>query len=170
MGFVLSFRVVLEHFLQKMYITITDVVGEKRTDLAYPIRNLDLSKEVTIINMFSDNVQYQIREPLKVLLITNDGKQLPEGVFMDRELDVSIRRKLVTTQLDANDNIVKTGKLACLTETVLSLEELDNTDNVEDGRLSNVLFRYDVTGFEEFTSFEPAARQYKRLKMESSLP
>ena len=40
----------------------TDVVGEKRIDLAYPIRNLDLSsKDVAVVSMFGDNVQYQIK-------------------------------------------------------------------------------------------------------------
>ena len=80
----------------------------------------------------------------------NEKKQLPEGVFMDRELNTSIGRKLITIPLDANDIIVKTDKLACVTEVVLSLDELDNTDNLEDGRVSNVLLRYHVTGSEEF--------------------
>ena len=51
-----------------MYIMITDVVRKKRIDLAYPIQNLDSSKEVAVSIMFSNNIQYQIREPLKVLL------------------------------------------------------------------------------------------------------
>ena len=42
------------------------------------------------------------------------------------------------------DNIVKTDKLAFITEMVLSLDELDNTDNLEGGRLINVLLRYKV--------------------------
>ena len=62
-----------------MYITITDIVGEKRIDLIYLIQNLDSSKEVAIISMFSDNIQYQIREPLKVLLIMNKENQLQKG-------------------------------------------------------------------------------------------
>ena len=36
---------------------ITDVVGEKRTDPAYPIQG----KEVAVVSMFSDNAQCQIR-------------------------------------------------------------------------------------------------------------
>ena len=67
----------LEHF--KMYIMINDIVGNERIDLAYPIQNLDSSKEVAIISIFSNNVQYQIKEPLKVLLITNEEKQLPDA-------------------------------------------------------------------------------------------
>ena len=42
-----------------MYIMITDVMGEKRNDLAYPVRG----KDVAIITMFSDDVQYRIRDP-----------------------------------------------------------------------------------------------------------
>ena len=52
------------------------------------------------------------------------------------------------------DNIIKMEKLTCITEMALSLEELDNIDNLEDERLSNILLRYYVTGSEEFTSFE----------------
>ena len=93
-----------------MYITITNIVGERRIDLAYPVWNLDSSEEVTLVSMFSDNVQYLIKEPLKVMLITNEEKWLLEGVVMDRELYTSIGRKGITTSLDSNDNIIKTDK------------------------------------------------------------
>ena len=48
-GFILSFQVALEHYLQEMYITITDVVGEKRIDLAYPIWNLNLARRLLLL-------------------------------------------------------------------------------------------------------------------------
>ena len=80
---------------------------------------------------------------------------------MDRELNASLGRKLITTPMDGNNEIIKMDKLACITEMVFSLDELNNTDNLEDRRLSNVLLRYHVTGSEEFTSFEP---QFKRHK------
>ena len=57
-----------------MYITTTDIVGEKRIDLAYLIQNSDSSKEVGVVSMFSNNVQYQVKEPLKVLLIMNEER------------------------------------------------------------------------------------------------
>ena len=162
--FILSFWVVLEHF--KVYITITDAVGQKRIDLAYLIRNLDQSKEVAIVSMFSDNIQNWIKEPLKkILLIMNEKKLLPEWVFTDRELNASTERKLINNPLDDNDNIITTGKLAYIAEMVFSLDEIDNTNNLEeDRRLSSVLLRYHVTGFEELTSFESVTPQYKRLK------
>ena len=111
--------------------------------------------------MFSNNVQYWIREPLKVLLITNEEKQLLKGMFMHKELSVFIGRKVITTLLDTNENVIKADKLACITEMVLSLDELDNTDNLEDGNLSNILLRYHMTGCEEFTHLKLVTPQYK---------
>ena len=46
----------------------------------------------------------------------------------------------------------------------ISLDELNNSDNVEDGRPSNTLFTYYVTGPDYFTHFEPVTPQYKKLK------
>ena len=43
-----------------MYITINDIVGEKKIDLSYPIKNFDYRKEITVFTMFSDNVQYEV--------------------------------------------------------------------------------------------------------------
>ena len=40
-----------------MYNTIADIVGENRIYLAYPIWNLDTSKKVFIISVFSENIQ-----------------------------------------------------------------------------------------------------------------
>ena len=42
-----------------MYITINNVKGEKRINLSYSIKNFDSSKEIAVIRMFRDNVQYQ---------------------------------------------------------------------------------------------------------------
>ena len=45
-----------------MYITINDVIGEKRIDLSYPIHPTagqgEARKEIAVVSMFSDNVQY----------------------------------------------------------------------------------------------------------------
>ena len=47
---------------------------------------------------------------------------------------------------------------------VLNLNELGNTDNLEDGRLSNTLLTYHVTGSEDFMSFKPVTLQYRKVK------
>ena len=47
---------------------------------------------------------------------------------------------------------------------IFNLNELDNTDNLEDGRPSSALLTYYVTANEDFTRFEPSIPQYKKLK------
>ena len=51
-----------------------------------------------------------------------------------------------------------------ITEMTLNLDELDNTDNLEDGRLCNVLLTYHKDAHKDFTRFEPHTPQYKKLK------
>ena len=46
----------------------------------------------------------------------------------------------------------------------ISLNELDNSDNLEDGKPSNALFTYYVTSPEYYTHFEPCTPQYNALK------
>ena len=47
---------------------------------------------------------------------------------------------------------------------VISLNELDNFDNLEDGTPSSTLFTCYVTGPEYSMHFEPRTPQYKKLK------
>ena len=145
-----------------MYITITDIIGEKRINLADPIRG----KEVAVVSMFSDNVQYKLKEPMKVLQKTGEEKKLSKGMCTDKELNALVGLE-TKSQLVPRDYAFKMNKLEQVTEMVISLNELDNIDNLENGRASNVLFRYHVTDSKEFTSFEPVTPQYKKLKMGS---
>ena len=46
----------------------------------------------------------------------------------------------------------------------ISLNELNKSDNLEDGRHSNTLFTYYVTSPEDFTRFEPRNPRYMKLK------
>ena len=71
-----------------------------------------------------------------------------------------VEGKIELTQFNNNPQINRMSKLAGVRKIVLSLDKLDNTGNLEDGRLSNVLLTYHVTGFEEFIRPEPAAPQY----------
>ena len=47
---------------------------------------------------------------------------------------------------------------------IISLNELDNSDNLEDGKPSNILFTHYVRSSERYTHFEPKSPQYKKLK------
>ena len=80
---------------------------------------------------------------------------LIKGVYMDKELDSLIRMELRSQMLDSRDDVLRTNKLERITKMIISLNELDNSDNLEDGRPSNVLFTYYVTSSEHYTCFEP---------------
>ena len=65
-----------------MYITIDNIKGEKRIDLSYPIKNFDstarrgeASKEIAVIRMLSNNVQYQILKLDAVMDPISDAKK-----------------------------------------------------------------------------------------------
>ena len=57
-----------------MYIKINDIKGEKRIDLSYPIKNFDFA-EITVVSLFSDNVQYQILKIRSVMDPISDTKR-----------------------------------------------------------------------------------------------
>ena len=66
--------------------------------------------------------------------------------------------------MDDCEDVLRTSKLEKVTKMVISFNKLDNSNNLEDGRPSNTLFTYYVTGPEHSTHFEPATPQYKKLK------
>ena len=152
--FVLSFRIMSKHF--KVYITITDIVGEKRIDLVYSIKSFDSSKKVAVVSMFSDNIQYKFMEPWTMELELGNTKLVITGTYTRQELINPIKGKIEITQFDKNSRIKRTKKLeGIITEVVFSLDELDNTNNRENRKPSNTLFTYHLTACEDSTYFEP---------------
>ena len=55
------------------------------------------------------------------------------------------------TQFVNDERVIREYKLKGITEMILNLKELDNTDNLEDGIPSNVLYRLHVTDSYKFT-------------------
>ena len=65
-----------------MYITINDIIGEKRIDLSYPIQNFDSSMEIAVIRMLRDNVKYEILKLRAVMdPISDTKKMIPSGTM-----------------------------------------------------------------------------------------
>ena len=95
-----------------MYITINDITGEKMIDLFYPIQNFNSSKEVAVIYMFSDNIQYKVTETFNLKLIDNSEKQILNGSYTKREKDAIVGRKHILVDLSNDFRIIKTNKLA----------------------------------------------------------
>ena len=89
---------------------------------------------------------------------------IPNGTYASRELLSMLEGIIELDQFEVNDQIIKKNKLKGITEITLNLDELDNSDNLKDGRPSSELLTYHVTSNEDFTCFEPQTPQYRKLK------
>ena len=147
-----------------MYITINNIKGEKRIDLSYSIQNFDSDKErlgtcsaeIAVIRMLTDNVQYQRLKLRSVMDPISDTKKLiPSGTYASRELLSMLEEIVELDQFEIDDQVTKTNKLKGITEITLNLDELNNSDNLKDGRPSNELLTYHVTDDKDFMRFEP---------------
>ena len=161
-----------------MYITINNIKGEKRIDLSYSIQNFDSDKEIAVVRMLSDNVEYKIlklhsvmgplglgplRDPMDP--ISDSKKLIPKGTYPGRELLSMLEGIIELNQFEVDDQVTKTNKLKGITEITLNLDELNNSDNLKDGRPSyELLTNYHPTSNEDFTRFEPQTPQYRKLK------
>ena len=86
-----------------MYITINNIIGKKMIDLSYPICNFDSSKEIAVISILSDNIQYEMTKPLRLKLVDGSEKQVLNKTYTKRELDAIVERKHILTHLN-NDS------------------------------------------------------------------
>ena len=144
-----------------MYITINEVIGEKTIDLSYPIhstaRRGKARKEIAVISMHISNSQILLHRSIEVLLKTGKKIVLNKGIYTDKELNSLIGTELKSQMLDSRNDVLRTNKLEKITKMIISLNELDHSDNLEDGRPSNVLFTYYVTSSEHYMLFKPQA-------------
>ena len=148
-----------------MYITINDIKGEKTIDLSYPIHSTSgRGKEIAVVSMHISNSQILLHRSIEVLSVTGKKIVLNKGVYMDKELNSLIGIELKSQMLDSCNDIQRTNKLVNGTKITISLNELNNSDNLEDGKPSNTLLTYFVTSSEHFTHFVPQSPQYKKLK------
>ena len=67
-------------------------------------------------------------------------------------------------QFEVDDQVTKTNKLKGIIEITLNLDELNNSNNLKDGRPSNKLLTYHMTDDKDFMCFKPQNPQYKKLK------
>ena len=148
-----------------MYIMISNIKGEKKIDLSYSIQNFDSDKEIAVIRMLSDNVQYQVLKLRAVMdPILNAKKMISSGTYAGRELLSMLEGIVELNQFEVDDQVIKKNKLKCITEITLNLDELNNSNNLKDGRPSNELLTYHMTDDKDFTCFEPQTPQCRKLK------
>ena len=115
--------------------------------------------------MLSDKVKYEILKLHSVMdPISDTEKMIPKGAYAGRELISMLEGMVELNQFEVDDQVTKTNRLKGITEITLNLEELNNSDNLKDGRPGNSLLTYYVTSNEDFTHFKPQNPQYKKLK------
>ena len=113
--------------------------------------------------MLSSNVKYEILK-LRLVMdpISDPKKMIPKGAYEGRELVSMLEGMVELNQFEIDDQVTKPNKLKGITEITLNLDELNNSDNLKDGRPSNELLTYHVTDDKDFTCFEPQNPQYKK--------
>ena len=141
---------------------INNLKGEKRIDLSYSIHS---DNEIAVIRMLSNNVQYQLLKLHAVMDPISDAKKtIPSGTYAGRQLLSMLEGMAELNQFEVDDQVTKTNKLKGITEITLNLDELNNSNNLKDGRPRNELLTYHVTDDKDFTHFEPQTPQYRTLK------
>ena len=96
--------------------------------------------------------------------ISNTKKMISSGTYAGRKLLSMLEGMVEFNQFEADDQVTKMNKLKGITEMIINLDELNNSDNLKDGRPSTELLTYNVTDDEDFTHFEPDIPQYKAFK------
>ena len=87
-----------------MYITINNIKGEKGIDLSYSIQNFDSGKEITVIRMLCNNVQYEILKFRAVMdPISNTKKMIKSGTYAGRELISMLEGIVELNQFEVDD-------------------------------------------------------------------
>ena len=148
-----------------MYITINDIKGGKRIDLSYSIQNFDSSMEIAVIRMLSNNFKYETLKLREVMDPISDTKKIiPSGTYAGRELLSIVEGMVELNQFVVDDQVPKMKKLKGITEITLNLDEVSNSDNLEDGHPSNTLFTYHVDAHKDFTHFEPHSTRKSLLR------
>ena len=115
--------------------------------------------------MLTNNVKYEILKLYAVMNPTsNTKKMIPSGTYAGKELLSIVEGMVELNQFVIDDQVTKTNKLKGITEITLNLDELNNSDNLEDGHPSNTLFTYHVDVHKDLICFKPHTPQYKKLK------
>ena len=94
-----------------------------------------------------------------------DSKQLiPSGTYASRKLLSMLEGIIEINQIEVDDQVTKMNNVKGITEITLNLDELNNSDNLKDGRPSNSLLTYYVTDDKDFMHFKLQSPQCKKLK------
>ena len=93
-----------------------------------------------VIRMLSDNVKCEILKVRAVMdPISDTKKMIRSGTYAGRELLSIVEGMTELNQLVVDDQVIKKNKLKGILEMIINLDELNNSDSLEDGKPSNSL-------------------------------
>ena len=75
-----------------------------------------------------------LHRSIEVLSIRGKKIVLNKGVYTDKELNSLIGMELKSQMLDSRNDIQRTNKLVNGTKITISMNELNNSDNLKDGK------------------------------------
>ena len=107
---------------------------------------------------------------MKLTLSAGVGKAeklIPRREYTSRELNAFLAGNVTLTPLSNDPRVIETNKLTNITELNFQLSELDNTNNLLDGTISNNLMTYHTPEYADVTSFEPKTLNIRKSKMVS---
>ena len=98
--------------------------------------------------------------------ISKTKNMIPSGTCAGRELlsIVDVEGIVELNQFEVDDQVIKKNKLKSITEMIINLHKLNNSDNLKDGRPRNELLTYHVTDDKDFTCFKPKPHNIGNLK------
>ena len=96
--------------------------------------------------------------------ISATKKIIPSGTYAGRELLSMLEGMVELNKFLVDDQVIKKNKLKSITEMIINLDELNNSNNLKDGHPSNALFTNHVTDDKDFMRFGPQTPQYRKLK------
>lgn len=147
-----------------MYIEIKNIKGKRTINLDYPIPNGP--REIALIKAFTDVVDYKLDSTLEFTLSIGPGKGkkiLEPRTYKSTELNSILSGDIDFHSINKNPKVVKINKLANVRELNFYINEIDNTENFIDGRVSSILMTYELYKYKNILLIEPINPQYKRL-------
>ena len=154
-----------------MYITINDIKGEITIDLSYPINpTAGQGKEIAVVSMHISNSQILLHRSIEVLSIMGKKIVLNKGVYTDKELNSLLGMELKSQLLDSHNDIQRTNKLVNGTKITISLNELDNSDNLQVENPATPYLHILRQVLNILCILNPNPHNIKNLRMTQSLP
>ena len=96
-----------------MYITINNIKGEKRIDLSYSIHS---GKEIAVIRMLNDNIEYKVLKLRAVMDPVSDAKKtIRSGTYAGRQLLSIVEGIVELDRFEIDDEVTKMNKLKGIT-------------------------------------------------------